>query len=162
MTDETLRRVEAALSALPPKQRTAFLLRNHQGLSIHEIPKIMQTAEGTAKVHLHRAVMALRKRTLFGATSGAGVIFNRSAESSCANVESISQTGQGGRTCLNLSPKGRPSPILPYSHHHTNAGSRNTENQGKGLLNDFFRSLSGRVPITLPCRGYAFDRKGSS
>jgi len=61
MADETSRRVEAALSALPPKQRTAFLLRNHQGLSIHEIAKIMQTAEGTAKVHLHRAVMALRK-----------------------------------------------------------------------------------------------------
>jgi RNA polymerase sigma-70 factor (ECF subfamily) len=61
MADETSRRVEVALSALSPKQRTAFLLRNHQGLSIHEIAKMMQTAEGTAKVHLHRAVMALRK-----------------------------------------------------------------------------------------------------
>jgi hypothetical protein len=71
-------------------------------------------------------------------------------------------TGQGGRTYSNLSPKARPSLILPYSHHHMNAGSRNTENRGKGLINDFFRSLSGKVPIALPCRGYAFDRKGSS
>jgi RNA polymerase sigma-70 factor (ECF subfamily) len=50
------------LEALPPKQRTAFLLRNHQGLSISEIAKVMRTAEGTVKVHLHRAVVALRER----------------------------------------------------------------------------------------------------
>jgi RNA polymerase sigma-70 factor, ECF subfamily len=50
------------LAALPPKQRTAFLLRNHQGLSISEIAKVMRTAEGTVKVHLHRAVSALRQK----------------------------------------------------------------------------------------------------
>jgi RNA polymerase sigma-70 factor (ECF subfamily) len=56
------RKVGVALQALPPKQRTAFILRNHQGLSIKEIAETMQTAEGTVKVHLHRAVMALRQR----------------------------------------------------------------------------------------------------
>jgi RNA polymerase sigma-70 factor, ECF subfamily len=50
------------LASLPPKQRTAFLLRNHQGLSIGEIAKVMHTAEGTVKVHLHRAVVALRQK----------------------------------------------------------------------------------------------------
>lgn len=55
------RKVGAALQALPPKQRTAFILRNHEGLSIREIAEMMQTAEGTVKVHLHRAVMALRQ-----------------------------------------------------------------------------------------------------
>jgi len=50
------------LASLPAKQRTAFLLRNHEGLSISEIAKIMRTAEGTVKVHLHRAVVALRQR----------------------------------------------------------------------------------------------------
>ncbi|HET8563065.1 MAG TPA: sigma-70 family RNA polymerase sigma factor [Candidatus Binatia bacterium] len=55
------RKVGAALEALPPKQRTAFILRNHQGLSIREIAEMMQTAEGTVKVHLHRAVIALRQ-----------------------------------------------------------------------------------------------------
>jgi len=54
------RKVDAALQTLPAKQRTAFILKNHQGLSIREIAETMQTAEGTVKVHLHRAVTALR------------------------------------------------------------------------------------------------------
>ncbi len=55
------RKIGAALEALPPRQRTAFILKNHQGLSIKEIAEMMQTAEGTVKVHLHRAVSALRR-----------------------------------------------------------------------------------------------------
>lgn len=55
------RKVEAALQTLPAKQRTAFILKNHQGLSIKEIAETMETAEGTVKVHLHRAVTALRQ-----------------------------------------------------------------------------------------------------
>jgi RNA polymerase sigma-70 factor (ECF subfamily) len=54
-------KIDAALQALPTKQRTAFILKNHQGLSIKEIAELMQTAEGTVKVHLHRAVTALRQ-----------------------------------------------------------------------------------------------------
>ena len=54
------RKVGAALQTLPAKQRTAFILKNHQGLSIKEIAAMMETAEGTVKVHLHRAVTALR------------------------------------------------------------------------------------------------------
>lgn len=61
MAEEVSQRVGTALAVLPPKQRTAFLLKNHQGLSIHEIAEIMQTAEGTVKAHLHRAVVALRQ-----------------------------------------------------------------------------------------------------
>ena len=53
-------KISEALEALPAKQRTAFILKNHQGLSIREIAEIMQTAEGTVKVHLHRAVTSLR------------------------------------------------------------------------------------------------------
>ncbi len=60
MAGQLSKRVEQALESLPPKQRTAFILKNHQGLSIREIAAIMQTAEGTVKVHLHRAVIALR------------------------------------------------------------------------------------------------------
>ena len=55
------RKVDAALQTLPTKQRTAFILKNHQGLSIREIAETMETAEGTVKVHLHRAVTALRQ-----------------------------------------------------------------------------------------------------
>jgi RNA polymerase sigma-70 factor (ECF subfamily) len=61
MASQLARKVGVALEALPPKQRTAFILKNHQGLSIREIAEVMETAEGTAKVHLHRAVMALRE-----------------------------------------------------------------------------------------------------
>jgi RNA polymerase sigma-70 factor (ECF subfamily) len=54
-------RIGIALEALPAKQRTAFILKNHQGLSIREIAIMMDTAEGTVKAHLHRAVMSLRQ-----------------------------------------------------------------------------------------------------
>lgn len=54
-------KIGIALEALPAKQRTAFILKNHQGLSIKEIAALMDTAEGTVKVHLHRAVMSLRQ-----------------------------------------------------------------------------------------------------
>jgi len=39
----------------------AFILKNNQGLSIKEIAATMDTAEGTVKVHLHRAVTTLRQ-----------------------------------------------------------------------------------------------------
>jgi RNA polymerase sigma-70 factor (ECF subfamily) len=55
-------RIGKALEALPARQRTAFVLKNHQGLSIREIAELMNTAEGTVKVHLHRTVTALRER----------------------------------------------------------------------------------------------------
>lgn len=61
MAGQMSRKVSAALEALPAKQRTAFILKNHHGLSIREIAATMQTAEGTVKVHLHRAVTALRQ-----------------------------------------------------------------------------------------------------
>ena len=60
-------RIGAALAALPAKQRTTFLLKNHQGLSISEIAEVMKAAEGTVKSHLHRAVTAL-KQSLAGIT----------------------------------------------------------------------------------------------
>ena len=62
MTEELSRRIEKALADLSPKQRAAFILKNHQGLSIHDIAKVMQSAEGTVKIHIHRAVAALRQK----------------------------------------------------------------------------------------------------
>lgn len=62
MSGEISRRIGAALAELPPKQRAAFILKNHQGLSIQEIAKVMQSAEGTVKAHLHRAVAVLRQK----------------------------------------------------------------------------------------------------
>lgn len=62
MRNQISQRIGEALATLPPKQRAVFVLKNHQGLSIGEIAEIMKTAEGTIKVHLHRAVMTLRQR----------------------------------------------------------------------------------------------------
>jgi len=61
LAGQIARKVDAALETLPAKQRAAFILKNHQGLSIKEIAETMETAEGTVKVHLHRAVTALRR-----------------------------------------------------------------------------------------------------
>jgi RNA polymerase sigma-70 factor (ECF subfamily) len=61
---ETKRRANETLEAMPKKQRTAFLLRNDQGLSIADIAKVMKTTEGTVRVYLHRAVAALRQSLL--------------------------------------------------------------------------------------------------
>jgi RNA polymerase sigma-70 factor (ECF subfamily) len=58
---EAKRRVDKTLEDMPKKQRTAFLLRNHQGLSIADVAKVMKTTEGTVRVYLHRAVAALRQ-----------------------------------------------------------------------------------------------------
>lgn len=58
---EAKRRVDKTLESMPKKQRTAFLLRNHQGLSIADVAKVMKTTEGTVRVYLHRAVAALRQ-----------------------------------------------------------------------------------------------------
>jgi RNA polymerase sigma-70 factor, ECF subfamily len=62
MRGEIAEKIGVALATLPPKQRAVFLLKNHQGLSISEIAGVMKSAEGTIKVHLHRAVIALRQR----------------------------------------------------------------------------------------------------
>jgi RNA polymerase sigma-70 factor, ECF subfamily len=58
---ETQRRVHKTLDAMPSKQRTAFILRNHEGLPIADIAQVMKTTEGTVRVYLHRAVAALRQ-----------------------------------------------------------------------------------------------------
>jgi len=61
---EAKRRADLTLEAMPNKQRTAFLLRNHQGLSIPDVARVMKTTEGTVRVYLHRAVAALRQSLL--------------------------------------------------------------------------------------------------
>ena len=49
------------LSELPEKQRAAFILRHREGHGIREISEILNCAEGTAKVHLHRATQRMRE-----------------------------------------------------------------------------------------------------
>ena len=55
------RRLDAAVCALPKRQRTAFVLRYLEGLSTEESAEIMDCAPGTVKATLHAAVGKLRR-----------------------------------------------------------------------------------------------------
>jgi RNA polymerase sigma-70 factor, ECF subfamily len=49
-----------ALQTLPTRQRECFLLRELQGLSVHETAAAMGCSEGSVKTHLSRAISALK------------------------------------------------------------------------------------------------------
>ena len=53
-------KITAAIDALPEKQRTVFILRNYEAMSLKDIAESMHCAEGTVKSHLSRAVRGLR------------------------------------------------------------------------------------------------------
>ncbi len=59
---EELAEVMAVVQALSPQQRTAFLLRFVEEMSIEDIAQAMGLEQGTVKSHLARAVTALRRR----------------------------------------------------------------------------------------------------
>jgi RNA polymerase sigma-70 factor (ECF subfamily) len=54
-------RLEQAVLGLPHRQRTAFVLRYQQDLTIDEIAAVMECAPGTVKATLHKAVHKLRE-----------------------------------------------------------------------------------------------------
>ena len=53
--------IKQALASLPEKQRVVFQLKVLHGMRIHEIAKIMGSAEGTVKSHLFRATQFMRE-----------------------------------------------------------------------------------------------------
>ena len=53
--------IEEALDVLSPRERTAFVLRQYQDLSVKETAEAMDVAEGTVKSFLYRAMQKLRK-----------------------------------------------------------------------------------------------------
>lgn len=60
--DPALReRISAAVTGLPHRQRTAFVLRYLQDLGIDEIAEVMGCATGTVKATIHKAVIKLRR-----------------------------------------------------------------------------------------------------
>jgi RNA polymerase sigma-70 factor (ECF subfamily) len=59
---EQLQAVWQAVVGLPQRQRTVFLLRFVEDMDVREIAAATGMAEGTVKVHLFRALQAVRKR----------------------------------------------------------------------------------------------------
>lgn len=58
---ETERRVRDAIGKLTPTQREVFTLRVSEGLSYKEIADIAGTTEGSARVHYHNAMRAVKE-----------------------------------------------------------------------------------------------------
>jgi len=59
---ELSREIRKSIKSLPEKQQVAFQLKAFHGMSIHEIARVMNTAEGTVKSHLFRATQVLREK----------------------------------------------------------------------------------------------------
>ena len=58
---QVMSRVWAEVSRLSPQQRAALVLQVQEGLTTSEIASVLACSEATVRVHLHRAVSALRK-----------------------------------------------------------------------------------------------------
>jgi RNA polymerase sigma-70 factor (ECF subfamily) len=58
---QTMARLWEAVHRLSPQQRAAVILSAQEHLSTAEIAEVLRVAEPTVRVHLHRAVAALRK-----------------------------------------------------------------------------------------------------
>lgn len=57
---ELSRRVQEAVSNLPPMQREALVLFEFEGLALHEIAALVETDVGAVKARLHRARQGLK------------------------------------------------------------------------------------------------------
>lgn len=60
--EQAARALWDAVARLSPKQRAALVLMVQEGLETREIAAVLRMSEATVRVHLHRAVAALRKR----------------------------------------------------------------------------------------------------
>jgi len=61
MLSQSLSRLRPALDRLSPQQRAAVLLQAQEGFTSREIAVVLKCTESTARVHVHRGIMQLRK-----------------------------------------------------------------------------------------------------
>ena len=53
--------IDKAVAALSPRQREAFVLTKHSGLSSRDAAKVLGISETAVKLRVHRAYLALRQ-----------------------------------------------------------------------------------------------------
>ncbi len=58
---ETLAAVRQAIDALPPRQRTAIILRHIQGLDYAEMAQVMNSSEDSARANVYQGLRGLRR-----------------------------------------------------------------------------------------------------
>ena len=61
VADEASQRVVDAMARLTRMQREVFLLRVQEGRNYREIAEILDTTEGSARVHYHNAIRAVKE-----------------------------------------------------------------------------------------------------
>lgn len=61
--------LRSLVATLPPRQRTALVLRHYVGMNVAETAAVMRCAEGTVKALTHRAIGALNVGGLEGVTA---------------------------------------------------------------------------------------------
>jgi len=61
MLSQSITRLRPALDKLSPQQRAAVLLQTQEGFTSREIAAVLKCSENTARVHVHRGIMQLRK-----------------------------------------------------------------------------------------------------
>lgn len=54
------RMIREAVDELSAKQKTVFMLARYEGMQIKEVAETLGMAEGTVKIHLHRAIKKLQ------------------------------------------------------------------------------------------------------
>jgi RNA polymerase sigma-70 factor (ECF subfamily) len=82
---ELARAIEAAIDALPPAHRTAFVLRHVEGLDTAEAAAWLGVSETNLRVLVHRACRELRSRILDHVRGSADEVFSFGGER-CARV----------------------------------------------------------------------------
>lgn len=60
-TEQLARKLEEVLARLPEKQRAAFIMTRHEGMSLEEIAAALDTSVSAVKSLVHRALETLRK-----------------------------------------------------------------------------------------------------
>ncbi|HEV7501693.1 MAG TPA: RNA polymerase sigma factor [Vicinamibacteria bacterium] len=76
LTGELRAALESSLDAIPEIYRTAFVLREVEGLSTTEAAECLETSDDVVKTRLHRARTLLRRELLQRAGSGARQAFS--------------------------------------------------------------------------------------